>query len=190
MDGWPAHAYGTPNTTSFTLAHHQPLIPFQPPNNTLHLSIRINPEPFVPRHTRQLHVLAIQLLLHYLLQRLQHHHLRLLQRERFVEFVLEFRLCAFGAGADGFRVVAVVGARGFGVVATPTALVVHASKYGGHIAYRLGPSSSNPAINSATPKGLLIILSSPSAPSPNLKAKSQIACVQLSTPNRSLKWNS
>ena len=53
--------------------------------------------------------------------------------------------------------------------------------------YNCGPSSSIPAINNATPNGLLITLSSPSAPSPNFSAKSHTACVQLSTPNLSLK---
>ena len=54
--------------------------------------------------------------------------------------------------------------------------------------YSCGPSSSTPATNNATPNGRLITLSWPSAPSPNLSARSQIACVQLSTPSFSLKW--
>ncbi len=51
-----------------------------------------------------------------MLQRLEHHCFGFGQREGFVEFVLQLCLRAFGAGADGFGVVAVEGSGGFGVV--------------------------------------------------------------------------
>lgn len=95
----------------------------QPPHHLRHLPVPIDPEPFLFGHARQLHVLGVQLLLHDLLQRLQDQRLRFLQRERLVEFVLQFRLCAFGAGTDGFGVVAVEGAGGFGVVSVSRLLV-------------------------------------------------------------------
>lgn len=46
-----------------------------------------------------------------------------------MEFVLEFCLGAFGAGADRFGVVAVEGARGFGVVSLSFPLVSGAESY-------------------------------------------------------------
>ena len=56
--------------------------------------------------------------------------------------------------------------------------------------HNCGPwSASQPATNNATPKGLDMTDSSPCAPSPNLKAKSHIDCVQLSTLSFSLKLN-
>ena len=64
-----------------------PLVPLQPPHDLLHLAILVNSEALVLRYTRQLHVLAVQLLLHDLLQRLEHKHFRLGQRERLVEVV-------------------------------------------------------------------------------------------------------
>ena len=79
----------------------------QPSNNLSHLLVSVDPEALVLGHTSQLHILAIQLLLHDLLERLERKHLGLGQRERLVEFVLEFGLGALGAGADGFGVVAV-----------------------------------------------------------------------------------
>jgi hypothetical protein len=52
--------------------------------------------------------------------------------------------------------------------------------------YNCGPSSSTPATSNATPKGLDMTLSfSSSSPSPNRRAKSHTACVQLSTLNGS-----
>lgn len=51
----------------------RPLIRRQPPHHLCHLPIAIDPESLLPRHARQLHVLRIQLLLHDLLQRLEHH---------------------------------------------------------------------------------------------------------------------
>lgn len=68
----------------------------------------------------------------------------------------------------------------------PTVRILHGKKEMVKDSYSCGPSSSIPAINSATPKGLLMMDSSPSAPSPNLSAKSQMACVQLSTLSGSL----
>lgn len=96
--------------------HLSHLIRRQPPHNLLHLLIRIDPEPLLLGHTRKLHILAIQLLLHDLLQRLEHQHLSLGQCQTLMEFVLEFGLSALGAGTDGFGVVAVECAGWFGVV--------------------------------------------------------------------------
>ena len=170
------------------------LVRRQPSNNLGHLLISVDSESLVLGHTRQLHVLAIQLLLHDLLERLEREHLGFGQGKRLVEFVLEFGLRALGSGADGFGVVAVECARGLGVVAVVTisffpvdstvGVEVCLSRRGKCcvcVTYRLGPSSSYPAIKSATPNGLDMMLSSPSAPSPNLSARSHIACVQLST---------
>lgn len=56
--------------------HHR-LIGRQPSNNILHLSIGVNPEALVLGHACQLHVLAIQLLFHNLLQCLEDKHLGL-----------------------------------------------------------------------------------------------------------------
>jgi hypothetical protein len=163
-------------------------ITLQPPHDLRHRLLPVYPEPLLLRHACQLHILRIQLLLHDLLQRLEHQLLCLLQGQRTVVFGLELGLRAFGAGADGFGVVAVEGAGGFGVVSDGLLAGVgwrEGDKDGGS-AYNCGPSSSQPAIRRATPNGLDMILSSPSAPSPNLNARSQIACVQLSTPNFSL----
>lgn len=109
-------------------------------------------------------------------------------------FGLELGLGAFGAGADGFGVVAVECPRGFGVVSIGNVVSVAPFSAGlGDVggsecrtAYNCGPSSSQPAIKSATPNGRDMVLSSPSAPSPNLNARSQMAWVQLSTPSFSL----
>lgn len=49
--------------------HH--LVCGQPSNNLLHLLISVDPEALVLGHARELHVLAVQLLLHDLLQRLE-----------------------------------------------------------------------------------------------------------------------
>lgn len=171
------------------------LVRRQPSNNLGHLLISVDSESLVLGHTRQLHILAIQLLLHDLLERLEREHLGFRQGKRLVEFVLEFGLRALGSGANGFGVVAVKCARRLGVVAAITISFFLAKStvteevwpFGrGNVTcvcvtYRLGPSSSYPAIKSATPNGLDMMLSSPSAPSPNLSAKSHIACVQLST---------
>ena len=51
------------------------LIRWQPPHNFGHLGIRVDPEPLVRRHGRQLHILGIQFLLHNLLERLEHERL-------------------------------------------------------------------------------------------------------------------
>ena len=175
------------------------LVRRQPSNNLGHLLISVDSESLVLGHTRQLHVLAIQLLLHDLLERLEREHLGFGQGKRLVEFVLEFGLRALGSGADGFGVIAVECARGLGVVAVVTisffpvdstvGVEVCLSRRGKCcvcVTYRLGPSSSYPAIKSATPNGLDMMLSSPSAPSPNLNARSHILCVQLSTDSFSL----
>lgn len=45
-----------------------------------------------------------------------------------MEFVLEFCLRAFGAGADGFGVVAVKGAGGFSVVSVTIVLISSATQ--------------------------------------------------------------
>ena len=167
------------------------LIPPKRSHDPPHLLLPIDPKSLISSHTSQLYVLRIQFLLHDLLQGLQNQSLSFGQCKRTVVLGLEFRLGAFATGSDGFRVVAVEGTGRFGVVSTNSSLVKPNSPYpslgplyisferrGG---YSCGPSSSYPAISKATPKGLLITLSSPSAPSPNLSAKSQIACVQLST---------
>jgi hypothetical protein len=96
------------------------LVRRQPSNNLSHLLISVDSESLVLGHTRQLHILAIQLLLHDLLERLEREHLGFRQGKRLVEFVLEFGLRALGSGADGFGVVAVECARGLGVVAVIT----------------------------------------------------------------------
>lgn len=69
----------------------------------------------VPRDAGQLHVLGVELLLHDLLQRLQHQRLRLRQRQRLVELVLQLRLRPLGPGSDRFGVVAVEGPGRLGV---------------------------------------------------------------------------
>ena len=96
------------------------LVRRQPSNNLGHLLISVDSESLVLGHTRQLHILAIQLLLHDLLERLEREHLGFRQGKRLVEFVLEFGLRALGSGTDGFGVVAVECARGLGVVAVIT----------------------------------------------------------------------
>jgi hypothetical protein len=88
----------------------------QPSNHLRHLRISVDPETLVLGHTCQLHVLAIQLLLHDLLQRLEHENLSLGQSERLVELVLQLCLCTLGARSDGFGVVAVESAGRFCVV--------------------------------------------------------------------------
>ena len=98
---------GVLNVSSYDLAS---LIRRQPIHHLLHLLIRIYPEPLLLGHARQLHVLAVQLLLHDLLQRFEDEQLRFLQGQRFVELVLQFRLRAFRPGSDRFGVVAVEGA--------------------------------------------------------------------------------
>lgn len=93
------------------------LVRGQPSDDLRHLRIRVDAEALVFRHARQLHVLAIQLLLHDLLQRLEHQNLGLGKGKRLVEFVLELGLCALGTGADGFGIVAVEGTGWLCVVA-------------------------------------------------------------------------
>lgn len=96
------------------------LVRRQPSNNLGHLLISVDSESLVLGHTRQLHILAIQLLLHDLLERLERKYLGFRQGKRLVKFVLEFGLRALGSGANGFGVVAVECARGLGVVAVTT----------------------------------------------------------------------
>lgn len=93
------------------------LVRLQPADHALHLRVRVDLEALVLGHARQLHVLGVQLLLHDLLERLEHQHLGLGQRQRLVELVLQLGLGALGAGPDGLGVVAVEGAAGLGVVA-------------------------------------------------------------------------
>ena len=103
---------------------HQALVRRQPSDNLLHLRISVDPEALVLGHTRQLHVLAIQLLLHNLLQRLECEHLGLWQGKRLVELVLQLCLGALGSGTDGFGVVAIECAGGLGVVSVPNELLI------------------------------------------------------------------
>jgi hypothetical protein len=93
-----------------------PLVCGQPSNNLLHLLVGVDPEALVLCHARQLHVLAVQLLLHDLLQRLENENLGLGQGERLVELVLQLCLRALRSGADGLCVVAVECAGGLCVV--------------------------------------------------------------------------
>lgn len=103
--------------SSYPLSPPPRLVCWQPSYNLRHLLISVDPEALVLGHTSQLHVLAIQLLLHDLLECLEREHLGLGERKRLVEFVLEFGLGALRTGTDGFGVVAVECAGGFGVVA-------------------------------------------------------------------------
>jgi hypothetical protein len=122
-----------------------PLVGGQPSDNLLHLLVGVDPEALVLRHARQLHILAVQLLLHDLLQRLENENLGLGQRERLVELILQLCLRSLGSGTDGFRVVAVEGARGLGMVSTQLLDRIHvycASRWCECVTYRLGPSSS------------------------------------------------
>jgi hypothetical protein len=70
------------------------LVRRQSSHDLRHLRIGVDPEALVLGHTRQLHILAVQLLLHDLLQRLERQYLGLRQRERLVELVLQLCLCA------------------------------------------------------------------------------------------------
>ena len=54
----------------------------QPRDHSRHLFVWVDPEAFLLCHRRQLDVLGIQLLLHHLLQRLQHQRLGLLEGQR------------------------------------------------------------------------------------------------------------
>ena len=92
------------------------LVGWQPSHNFLHLLVGVDPEALVLGHTRELHVLAIQLLLHDLLQCLEDKHLGFWQGKRLVELVLQLCLRAFGPGADCLRVVAVECARGLSMI--------------------------------------------------------------------------
>jgi hypothetical protein len=92
------------------------LVRWQSTNDFLHLRISVNSEALVLGHTRQLHILAVQLLLHDLLQSLEHQNLRLRQGKRLVELVLQLCLRALGAGSNSFGIVAVEGTGRFGVV--------------------------------------------------------------------------
>ena len=87
-----------------------PSIRRQPSHDLSHLLIPIDAKTLVPRDAGQLDVLGVELLLHDLLQRLEHQRLGLGQGQGFVEFVLQLGLGAFGAGPNGFGVVAVEGA--------------------------------------------------------------------------------
>lgn len=55
-----------------------------------------------------------------------------------MEFVLQFCLCAFGAGANGFGVVAVEGSGGFGVVSVRWERGVSGWRWDGKAYYRVG----------------------------------------------------
>lgn len=101
----------------FTLHGCSPLIGGQPAYDLLHLCIGVDLEALRLGHARQLHVLAVQLLLHDLLQCLEDEDFRFGKGEGLVEFVLELGLGALGSGANGFGIVAVEGTGGFCVVA-------------------------------------------------------------------------
>jgi hypothetical protein len=95
------------------------LVRWQPSNNLRHLRIGVDPEALVLCDARQLHVLAVQLLLHDLLQRLERQNLSLGQGKRLVELVLQLGLCTLRAGPDSFGIVAVEGAGWFSMVPIP-----------------------------------------------------------------------
>jgi hypothetical protein len=65
-----------------------PLVRGQPSDNLLHLLVGVDPEALILCHARQLHVLAVQLLLHDLLERLEDENFGLRQGKRLVELVL------------------------------------------------------------------------------------------------------
>ena len=58
------------------------------------------------RHHRNLHIAAADLFLHDLLERGQRQDLCLCHRHALVVLILQVRLCAFAAAADGFGVIA------------------------------------------------------------------------------------
>lgn len=89
---------------------HPILLVFYPTNTALHLVVSVDPEPFILGDARELDVVRVELLLHDLLEGLEHELFGLGQGEGFVVGGLQFGLGAFGAGADGFGVVAVEGA--------------------------------------------------------------------------------
>lgn len=93
------------------------LVPLQSRHDRFHLLITVYPKPLVLGDACELYVLAVQLLLHDLLERFESEYLGLGKGEGLVEFVLELSLRAFAAGTDGFGIVAVESTRGFGVVA-------------------------------------------------------------------------
>jgi hypothetical protein len=109
--------------------HSARLVRWQSSNHLLHLGISVNPEALVLGDACQLDVLAVQLLLHDLLQRLEHQHLRLGQSERLVELVLQLCLCALGTRSNGFGIVAVEGTGGFGMVPTQSLATFPSSMY-------------------------------------------------------------
>lgn len=98
------------------------LVRRQPANHLFHLRIGVDPEALVLCDARQLHVLAVQLLLHHLLERLEHQDLRLRQGKRLVELVLQLSLRALRSRPNSFGVVAVESARWLGVVPVPSSL--------------------------------------------------------------------
>mgnify|MGYP006877404461 CR=1 FL=1 len=105
---------------------NEPLVRGQPSNNFGHLFVSVDPEALVLGYACQLHILAVQLLLHDLLQCLECEYLGFGQGKRLVELVLEFCLCTLGSGTDGFGVVAVECTRGLGVVSeTVSVLTTH-----------------------------------------------------------------
>jgi hypothetical protein len=98
--------------------HHEStrLVCRQSSNNLRHLRIGVNPETLVLGYTCQLHVLAVQLLLHDLFQCLEHQNFRLRQSKRLVELVLQLCLRALRTGSNGFSIVAVESTGRFGVI--------------------------------------------------------------------------
>lgn len=91
--------------------------------------------------------------------------------------ILKLGLSTLATRTYRFRIVPVECPRGFRMVTSSQRAYQHHPQ--GAISekntYSCGPSSSYPAIKSATPNGLDMMLSSPSAPSPNLRARSQMA---------------
>lgn len=69
--------------------------------------VGVDTEPFVLSYACKLNILAVQLLLHDLLQRLEDEDLSFRQSERLVELILQLCLCAFRSGSDRLGVVAV-----------------------------------------------------------------------------------
>lgn len=83
------------------------MIPTQLCHSTAHLLVIVDAEALLLRHTGQLHILRIQLLLHNLLQCLQNERLGFGKRQGAVVFVLELGLCAFTSGANGLGIITV-----------------------------------------------------------------------------------
>lgn len=64
--------------------HSSILLVFYPTNTALHLIVSVDPEPFVLRDARELDIVRVELLLHDLLEGLEHELFGLGQGEGFV----------------------------------------------------------------------------------------------------------